>query len=77
MSVGENEVKRSLNHLLGVEVVSELLQCSPRNVYRLSDAGRMPQKVKVGRLARWSQAAIVKWIADGCPDLRPSKGGKR
>ena len=34
--------------LLDVQAVAEMLGCSPRHVYRLSDAGRMP----VARQAR-------------------------
>jgi excisionase family DNA binding protein len=56
--------------LLDVKVVAELLDCSSRHVYRLSDAGRMPAPVRLGSLVRWSRPAIETWIADGCPPTR-------
>ena len=56
--------------LLDVQAVGELLDCSTRHVYRLSDAGRMPAPVKLGTLVRWPRAAIEDWIAAGCPSCR-------
>ena len=52
--------------LLDVQGVAALLGCSPRHVYRLTDAGRMPKAVKLGSLSRWSHDAIAEWIATGC-----------
>ena len=61
--------------LLDVQAVAEILGCSPRHVYRLSDAGRMPSPVKLGSLVRWSAAAIREWIEGGCRPVRTVKGG--
>jgi excisionase family DNA binding protein len=59
--------------LLDVQEVAELLRCSTRHVYRLSDAGRMPAPVKLGALVRWNLGAIDTWIAQGCPAVRSTK----
>lgn len=61
--------------LLDVQAVAEMLGCSPRHVYRLSDAGRMPSPVKLGALVRWSASAIREWIDGGCKPVRIVKGG--
>jgi excisionase family DNA binding protein len=61
---------RDLNSLLDVQAVAKMLDCSPRHVYRLSDAGRMPAPVKLGSLVRWSRRAIEEWIAAGCKTCR-------
>jgi len=61
--------------LLDVNAVAELLDCSSRHVYRLSDTGRMPAPVRLNSLVRWSRKAIEDWIASGCPRCR--NGGKR
>lgn len=53
--------------LLDVQAVAELLGCSQRHVYRLSDAGNMPAPVRLGSLVRWSASAIRQWIDAGCP----------
>ncbi len=53
--------------LLDVRGVARLLACSPRHVYRLSDAGRMPPPVRLGSLVRWVRQAIEHWLAEGCP----------
>ena len=63
--------------LLDVQAVAEMLGCSPRHVYRLSDSGRMPVPVKLGSLVRWSAAAIREWIDQGCPSVRNMKGAGR
>jgi excisionase family DNA binding protein len=63
--------------LLDVQAVAEMLGCSQRHVYRLSDAGRMPSPVKLGSLVRWSAAAIREWIDQGCPSIRQVKGAGR
>lgn len=62
--------------LLDVQAVAELLNCSARHVYRLTDAGRMPAPVKLGALVRWNRSAIESWINEGCPAIRNLKGGK-
>lgn len=60
--------------LLDVRAVSALLGgCSPRHVFRLSDAGRMPRPVRLGSLVRWRRREILDWIADGCAPVRPTK----
>lgn len=68
---------RARAELLNVETVAGLLNCSPRHVYRLSDAGRMPRPVKLGSLIRWNRAQLDAWIADGCPPVRNVRGGAR
>lgn len=60
--------------LLDVQGVAALLGCSPRHVYRLADAGRMPNAVKLGSLSRWSSDAIAEWIAGGCKPVRAATG---
>jgi excisionase family DNA binding protein len=61
--------------MLDVQAVAEMLGCSQRHVYRLSDAGRMPSPVKLGSLSRWSAVAIREWIEGGCKPVRTVKGG--
>lgn len=63
--------------LLSVKHVSRVLGCSTRTVYRLADAGKMPLPVRLGSLVRWSRKALEDWIAQGCPPIRPTRGGSR
>lgn len=62
--------------LIDVRRVASLLGCSPRTVYRLSDAGRMPTPHRLGALVRWSKPAIESWIAAGCKPIRQIGGAK-
>jgi len=61
--------------MLDVTQVAALLGCSPRHVYRLSDAGRMPRPVRLGSLVRWSKTSLDQWIAQGCPNCRTAGKG--
>lgn len=61
--------------MLTVHQVAQMLNCSVRHVYRLSDTGRMPSPVRLGALVRWNRTSIETWIAQGCPTVR--KGGRR
>lgn len=55
--------------LLNVKDVAALLGgCSPRHIYRLADAGRMPPAIKLGFLVRWRRAELQAWIDMGCPN---------
>ncbi len=60
----------SLAKLLDVRAVAKLLACSQRHIYRLTDAGRMPEPIKLGTLVRWSRNEIDEWIHAGCPSCR-------
>ena len=56
--------------LLDVKQVAAMLCCSPRHVYRMSDAGAMPRPRHVGALVRWCRSEIEQWVADGCKSVR-------
>ncbi len=55
--------------LLDVKAVAALLDCSPRHVCRLADAGKMPPPLRIGALARWPRRTIEDWIEAGCPAM--------
>ena len=56
--------------MLTVHQVAQMLNCSARTIYRLTDSGRMPRPVKLNALVRWPKAVVERWIADGCPNVR-------
>lgn len=65
--------------LLDVKGVANLLGCSARHVYRLSDSGKMPLPVRLGALVRWNKSTLDQWLAAGCPPVRSiaARGGGR
>ena len=69
-TVGGIGQARELPAMLAVDDVAGLLACSARHVYRLADLGRMPRPVKLGALVRWSRAAVLAWVEQGCPSCR-------
>jgi predicted DNA-binding transcriptional regulator AlpA len=67
--------ERATGRKLGdVRALAEKLDCSPRHVYRLADAGRMPSPLRLASLVRWDLEEIDRWIADGCPSCRKGTG---
>lgn len=67
--------ERATGRTLGdVKAVAEKLDCSPRHVYRMADAGRMPGPVRLGSLVRWDLEEIDRWIGAGCPSCRKGAG---
>ena len=69
--------ERAPAELLNVRAVAKLLDCSPRHIYRLSDAGRMPKPMKLGQLVRWRRAELMSWLDAGCPPVRTARGAVR
>lgn len=65
--------------LLDVKRTAKLMSCSERTVWRLSDSGKMPAPVRIGRLVRWQQRRLAAWLDQGCPaarTFRSNGGGK-
>lgn len=69
--------ERAPAELLDVRAVAAMLDCSPRHVYRLADAGRMPKPRRLGQLVRWSRRELEQWIDAGCPAVRAARGAVR
>ena len=61
--------------MLTIDDVAKLLQCSSRQVYRLSNAERMPRPVRLGSLVRWNRQALEVWISEGCPGRGATDNG--
>jgi excisionase family DNA binding protein len=61
--------------LLDVRAVAALLDCSPRHIYRLADAGRMPAPVRIGSLVRWRRQDLDDWLSGGCKPVRQTGRG--
>ena len=63
--------ERDANHgsiqLVDSREVAALLKISPRTVWRLLSASKLPKPVKIGRNVRWILRDIEAWISNGCP----------
>ena len=76
--MSDAELATPPSQLVDVKGVASLLRCAPRTVYRLSDAGKMPQPLRLGSLVRWrltGPGSIQEWLDAGCPAVR--KAGAR
>jgi len=56
--------------LLTVKDIAARLRVSPRTVWRLRDAGRLPAPIRFGQAVRWRENDVSTWIAQGCPYRR-------
>src|SRR4051794_28758597 len=53
--------------LIDVNDVAKLLKVSARHVYRMEEAGHVPNAIRIGSAVRWSLDEIKLWIAASCP----------
>ena len=64
-----------------VNAIALIYSCSPRHIYRMADAGKIPRPIKLGALVRWRirtgdpVTGVLDHIDAGCPSCR--KGGRR
>lgn len=63
--------------LLTANQVAQLLQVSPRTLWRLVSASQTVAPIKVGGATRWRRTAVEQWIADGCPAQPAGDNSKR
>lgn len=61
---------------LDVRGVAALLNCSPRHVWGMNAAGKMPAPLRLGRSVRWRREEIGQWLAAGAPDRETWEGMK-
>ncbi len=53
--------------LISVESVAELLDISPRSVWRRLSSGEMIEPIKIGKNVRWRRQEVIDWVEAGCP----------
>lgn len=53
--------------LIEATEVAKMLGISPRTIWRLKDAGKVPNPISIGSMVRWRRGEITDWIAAGCP----------
>ena len=63
----------SEERLIPVDDVAAILAVSRRTVFRWSDVGKMPPPLRIGGSIRWRLTDVRRWIADGCPTIKPQE----
>jgi len=53
--------------LIDAEEVARRLDVSPRTIWRLSSAGKLPKPLAVGGSRKWRADEIRRWVEAGCP----------
>ncbi len=53
--------------LLPIKDLAKILAVSPRHVFALERAGKLPEAIRLGRSKRWDSDEITAWVRAGCP----------
>jgi predicted DNA-binding transcriptional regulator AlpA len=53
--------------LISVVTLAEMLDISPRSVWRRLSCGEMIEPIRLGGSVRWRLHDVEKWVAAGCP----------
>mgnify|MGYP003348576203 FL=1 len=66
-NTGEVSESGQLPELLTVYDLSGVLKISPRSIWRLVRAGRLPAPIHLGASTRWKVAEIAAWLSQDRP----------
>lgn len=67
-SFGHESLQPSIDPLLlTAQQVADLLQISPRTLWRYVSSSQIIRPVKIGGATRWRRVAVQQWIDAGCP----------
>jgi predicted DNA-binding transcriptional regulator AlpA len=53
---------------ISAKQLSQLLDVSLRQVWRLNATAKLPKNIRLGGLRKWSRIEIMQWFEAGCPD---------
>ena len=62
--------------LISVETLAEMLDISPRSVWRRLSSGEMIEPIKIGKSVRWRRQEVIDWVEAGCPNPALERKGK-
>lgn len=51
---------------LNIAEVASLMAVSQRTIMRWTEAGTMPQPIRMGSIIRWRKTELDAWISSGC-----------
>ncbi len=55
--------------LIDTKAATKLLNVSARTIWQMTQTGRIPQPIKIGRLVRWSYEELQAWVNAGGPPM--------
>jgi len=54
--------------LISANDAAKLIGMGVGTIRRLTDSGKMPGVVRIGRTVRYKKSDVERWIQDGCPE---------
>jgi prophage regulatory protein len=61
---------RNAQLAMSARQLSQMLNVSLRQVWRLNAAGKLPQPIRLGGSVRWNRQEVTEWFESGCPDRK-------
>jgi excisionase family DNA binding protein len=62
------KTEQTVEQLWNIKQLKMVTGLSERTLWRLSDSGKLPATIRVGKSCRWRKSDVLKWIELGCPD---------
>ena len=59
--------------LINAKELAEMLSVSPRHIWRMKAAGKLPRAIEIGHCVRWKLLDISNWLAMDCPAMKEFK----
>ena len=56
--------------LVSCRELAQMLSLSPRTVWRLLSAGKIPRPIRIGGSIRWAESTILAWLQADAPDRK-------
>ena len=63
----------TLPRMLDAKELAGVLKLGVRTIWRMNDAGKLPEPVRLGSSVRWREDAIQEWLDSGCPSRREAR----
>ena len=57
----------NVEQLWNIKQLKMVTGLSERTLWRLSDSGKLPATIRIGKSCRWRRTDIEMWIRMGCP----------
>ena len=66
----KTEIKKESLILVGANELAKILSVSPRHIWRMRAAAKLPKPINFGRCVRWVLSDIQHWLYLGCPSQK-------
>ena len=73
----KTKVSKESALLVKAKELAEMLSVSPRHIWRMKAAGKLPKAIEIGHCVRWKLLDITNWLAMGCPSMKEFEANQK